>query len=252
LYASLMGATVFGGWLLAHPELAVRRKATTQPVPPMEPVAARATEPAAPVQQAPVELPVPAAEAVALAAAAEAQAAVEPARPDTRSNSEASEPSAAAKPERARTREQARERDEPSEVRVAEPTPAPAGPQVLTIKPADARRAAARDREKQQSSREPPAPPDQPEADPEVARALAQEGTNAMLRGDFDPAATKFSQALAADPSHAPAWRGRALILERKGKNAEAARAFRQFLKLSPSGAAADTVRARLQALEGK
>jgi serine/threonine protein kinase len=87
-------------------------------------------------------------------------------------------------------------------------------------------------------------------ADPTRARALSDQGTAATLRGDFAAAAAHFQQAIAADAGYAPAFRGKALALERLGRTQDAITAFRQFLKLSPTGAAADKIRSRLQALE--
>jgi DnaJ family protein C protein 7 len=90
------------------------------------------------------------------------------------------------------------------------------------------------------------------QADPERARALAEQGTEATLRGDFATAVAGFQRAIMADANYAPAWRGKALALEQLGRNGEAIAAFRQFLKLSPTGVAADKIRARLRALESK
>jgi regulator of sirC expression with transglutaminase-like and TPR domain len=73
-----------------------------------------------------------------------------------------------------------------------------------------------------------------------------------MLRGDFAAADSAFRQAIASDPKHAPAYRGRGLVLERMGQTEQAASAFRRFLRLSPSGSAADKIRARLETLEAK
>jgi regulator of sirC expression with transglutaminase-like and TPR domain len=86
----------------------------------------------------------------------------------------------------------------------------------------------------------------------ESAAALTQRATDAMLRGDFQAADAAYQQAIAADPRHAPAVRGRGLLLERMDRPKDAARAFRQFLKLSPDGPGADKIRTRLAALESK
>jgi tetratricopeptide (TPR) repeat protein len=86
----------------------------------------------------------------------------------------------------------------------------------------------------------------------ESAAALTQRATDAMLRGNFQAADAAYQQAIAADPRHAPAFRGRGLLLERMDRPKDAARAFRQFLKLSPGGSGADKIRARLSALESQ
>jgi serine/threonine protein kinase len=86
--------------------------------------------------------------------------------------------------------------------------------------------------------------------DSERARALTEQATDATLRSDFAAAANLYQEAIKADASYAPAWRGKALVLERTGRTHDAAAAFRQFLKLAPNGAAADKIRERLKALE--
>jgi serine/threonine protein kinase len=81
------------------------------------------------------------------------------------------------------------------------------------------------------------------------ASSLTRDATDAMLRGASQAAASAYDQALAADPSYAPAWRGKGLLLERTGRSREAAAAFREFLRLQPSGAAAEAIRKHLEAL---
>jgi serine/threonine-protein kinase len=103
---------------------------------------------------------------------------------------------------------------------------------------------------------EPPAskPEREPPSEAKSARAsapeLTQEGTEAMLRGDFAAASAAFQRAIKADPRHAPAYRGKGLVLERMNRSKEAARAFKQFLKLTPDAPGADKIRGRLEALE--
>ncbi len=84
------------------------------------------------------------------------------------------------------------------------------------------------------------------------AAELARQATDAMLRGDFEAATTQYKQAIAADRSYAPAYRGQGLVLERLGRTHDAARAFRKFLRLRPDDRGADKIRARLQALEAR
>jgi tetratricopeptide (TPR) repeat protein len=84
----------------------------------------------------------------------------------------------------------------------------------------------------------------------ERASTLSREATDAMLRGEFSTAHQKLDQAIAADPRYAPAHRSKGLLLERMGRAAEAARAFRTYLRLSPNAADADRIQERLSALE--
>ncbi|MFI5311802.1 MAG: tetratricopeptide repeat protein, partial [Gemmatimonadales bacterium] len=77
-----------------------------------------------------------------------------------------------------------------------------------------------------------------------------QTATDSMLRGDFEAAKSAYQRALAADPNYAPAYRGQGLVLEHLGRTKDAARAFRQFLRLRPNDKGADKIRTRLQALE--
>jgi hypothetical protein len=86
--------------------------------------------------------------------------------------------------------------------------------------------------------------------DPGRAKMLGDQAGDLMIRGDFAAAARAYQQAIGADASYAPAWRGRGLALERLGKNHDAVAAFRQFLKLEPNGANAEKIRARLKALD--
>jgi serine/threonine-protein kinase len=82
------------------------------------------------------------------------------------------------------------------------------------------------------------------------AEALVRSATDAMLRGDVPAAASRFDQAIKADASYAPAWRGKGLLLERSGRTREAVVAFREFLRLSPNSAGAEAIRHRIEALQ--
>jgi Tfp pilus assembly protein PilF len=82
------------------------------------------------------------------------------------------------------------------------------------------------------------------------AAQLTQTATDAMLRGDFATARVQYEKAIQADRGHAPAWRGRGLVLERMGRTQDAIKSFRRYLKLSPDAPGADKIRARLQSLE--
>jgi serine/threonine-protein kinase len=95
-----------------------------------------------------------------------------------------------------------------------------------------------------------PPPPPEPPRDRAQARALGERATAAMLQGQLASALTLYQDALKADPGYAAAWRGRGLALQQVGRPREAAQAFRQFLRLEPSGAQSDMIRARLSSLE--
>jgi serine/threonine protein kinase len=172
---------------------------------------------------APVPAPEPAAASVAVPVAVPVAAA--PAR--AKASSDRGRRGKSTAPSR-----RSRADEPPAPEPAAAPAPAPAAAPVLTAKPnlsVVSVRAAS---------------------DPARARELADQGTAATLRGDFSAAAAAFQQAIAADAGYAPAFRGKALALERLGRTQDAITAFRQFLKLAPNGPSADTVRARLQALE--
>lgn len=105
------------------------------------------------------------------------------------------------------------------------------------------------------------APPTLIEVAPEtkgttVDRALAEaataKGTQALLKGRLPEAIESFREALNAAPQFLPAWRGLGLANERMGRKAEAIDAFRYYLRHAPRGAEADSVRARLERLEGQ
>jgi serine/threonine protein kinase len=82
--------------------------------------------------------------------------------------------------------------------------------------------------------------------------AVTQAATDAMLGGQLETAATLYDQAVKLDAGYAPAWRGKGLLLERAGRRREAAAAFLEFLRLQPTGPAAEAIRRRLSALELK
>jgi eukaryotic-like serine/threonine-protein kinase len=133
----------------------------------------------------------------------------------------------------------------PSATEAARPSRVKA-PRATAAKPRKSRAAAA-----ETVSASPAAKPEAaPAAEPGRAAALTQKATDAMLRGDFAAADAAYQQAIAADPRHAAALRGRGLLLERMDRPKDAARAFRQFLKLNPDAPGSDKIRARLAALE--
>jgi serine/threonine-protein kinase len=93
-------------------------------------------------------------------------------------------------------------------------------------------------------------PPDAPLHDPALAEQLNREGTSALLRGKVARAVDVLRHATQADPSHAAAWRGLGLALERAGRSPEAMDAYRRYLKLEPNGEQAEMVRDRMHALQ--
>ena len=141
----------------------------------------------------------------------------------------------------------------------AEPIAAPrrASARAVAASPSRPRAARSEQPAKKREGKPAAAKPERPAAsepagDGDRASDLTRKGTAAMLRGDFAAADAAFQQAIAADARHAPAIRGRALVLERMGRAKEAARAFKQYLRVSPQAADAEKMRARLQALESK
>ena len=64
--------------------------------------------------------------------------------------------------------------------------------------------------------------------------------------GRIDPALEAIDAALKANPAYAPAWELKGKILWSARRYDEARPAFQQFLKLQPTGEAADTARSLL------
>ncbi|HJL05652.1 MAG TPA: protein kinase [Polyangiaceae bacterium LLY-WYZ-15_(1-7)] len=96
---------------------------------------------------------------------------------------------------------------------------------------------------------EPPPTPQAAEADRERAAERTAEANRMALRGLLPQALDAYRQATLADPRYAPAWRGAGITHERLGHDAEAARAYRRYLRLAPRAADAGRIRARLDAL---
>jgi serine/threonine-protein kinase len=78
------------------------------------------------------------------------------------------------------------------------------------------------------------------------ASRLTLEASRAFKKGDAQSALETIDRALQADARYALAWRGKGMILDGLGHTREAAEAYREFLKLRPSGEQADTIRKRL------
>jgi Tfp pilus assembly protein PilF len=96
----------------------------------------------------------------------------------------------------------------------------------------------------------PSAAPDPQQTRRERARRYNDHATAAMLQGQLGSALSLFGNALEADPSYPPAYRGQGLVLQQLGRPAEAVEAFRQFLRLQPNGEQSDKIRERLKSIE--
>jgi regulator of sirC expression with transglutaminase-like and TPR domain len=70
-----------------------------------------------------------------------------------------------------------------------------------------------------------------------------------FLRGDA-AAAAAFRRIVQADSSYAPAWRGLGLALAKNGSKADAAKALKKYLALTPNAADAAQIQARLEQLK--
>jgi serine/threonine protein kinase len=250
LYAGLATAALvaFFVWGRARPaavgapEAQLKTPIADTPSAPTPAVAPSAPEPSPTTSTA--AKPEPTSGAI-LAATAPAPQNAAPTPPTAPSRLAASTP-ASPPPERERSTQQAR-KTSPAKV-ASKPSvrraPDPAPP-VLSIR-------------RRESEPEPPRPapakstPVPAPAASHAARAegLTHDATDAMLRGELQPAAALYDQALRADASYAPAWRGKGLLLERTGRQREAAAAFKEFLRLQPNGAVSEAIARRLQALE--
>jgi len=100
--------------------------------------------------------------------------------------------------------------------------------------------------------------PETPAAAPRVApapsahvEALLTQAQQALLRGRLGAAERLYREASYADSRRAEAWRGLGLTYERLGRQPEAARAYRRFLRVAPGAPEAGAVRGRLQRLDG-
>jgi serine/threonine-protein kinase len=94
-------------------------------------------------------------------------------------------------------------------------------------------------------------PPPAPQPPVEMrAHQLTAQATQAMLQGQLTSALGLYQRALHADRNHAAAWRGRGLVLQQLGRTREAVSALREFLRLEPTGAQSQMIRARLKSIE--
>jgi serine/threonine-protein kinase len=132
----------------------------------------------------------------------------------------------------------------------AAPLPAPPPPSsVLSIAPSAEPEAHLPARAAEPAAAAEPPPPPQPPADMR-AHQLTARATEAMLQGQLTSALGLYQRAIQADRSHAAAWRGRGLVLQQLGRTREAVTALREFLRLEPTGAQSQMIRARLQSIE--
>jgi serine/threonine-protein kinase len=133
----------------------------------------------------------------------------------------------------------------PSEPLPAVVEPPPAAAPVPAVLPASVTRAA-----KRISQRDPPAQSKPAPAGPS-ATELGLAAQRELIQGHLAAAAELYAQATRVDPRNEPAWRGLGLANERLGRTADAVRALRRAIQLSPNGQNADMLRARLQKLGG-
>jgi Flp pilus assembly protein TadD len=93
------------------------------------------------------------------------------------------------------------------------------------------------------------AEPRAPEIDARDARALTAEASRLYLKGSLGPAKDLFKKAIRKQPRHAPAHRGLGLVYQKLGRNANAIRSFKTYLKLAPNADDATVIRNRIERL---
>jgi serine/threonine protein kinase len=99
----------------------------------------------------------------------------------------------------------------------------------------------------------PPAPTAQPPSTEgstggtDLVKAAAQ----ALMVGQLDLADRLYTDATRKEPGNVAAWRGLGLTSERLGRREAAISAFQRALQIAPTGAQADSIRARLSKLTG-
>lgn len=89
-----------------------------------------------------------------------------------------------------------------------------------------------------------------PASDDVSASELSKRATQELLQGRLEQADKLFEQATRVAPNNVAAWRGLGLTRERLGHKDDALRAFRRALSLAPKGPQAESLRARIAALE--
>jgi serine/threonine protein kinase len=83
------------------------------------------------------------------------------------------------------------------------------------------------------------------------AQSLYDEGVRLFIQGELLAAQLKFREALELAPGFAPAYRGMGMIHQASGQKKQAARAFREYLRLSPRARDRAEIEARLQQVGG-
>ncbi|MFT3923550.1 MAG: protein kinase [Myxococcales bacterium] len=98
------------------------------------------------------------------------------------------------------------------------------------------------------------APSAPPVANPSNGAAgadLVKAAAQALVMGQLDLADKLYTDATRKEPNNAAAWRGLGLTSERLGRREVAISAFQRSLQIAPTGAQADSIRARLSKLTG-
>jgi serine/threonine protein kinase len=85
----------------------------------------------------------------------------------------------------------------------------------------------------------------------ERAQALVREAQSALLRGEVARARELYREATGASPRNPAAWRGLGLASERMSLAPEAIEAYERYLRVAPSAADAEAIRARVAHLRG-
>ncbi|HEX5061203.1 MAG TPA: hypothetical protein VFV99_17675 [Kofleriaceae bacterium] len=102
----------------------------------------------------------------------------------------------------------------------------------------------------------------QPKAETKVAKAepktetkvdgdtAYRQGLQLFARGDTSGALASLRTALAANPNHAPTWRGLGLVFEKMGEKDQARVAYKRYLQLAPGAGDAEQIKGRLERLQ--
>jgi serine/threonine-protein kinase len=90
-----------------------------------------------------------------------------------------------------------------------------------------------------------------PEPPAGSASAITKSGTDLYVSGKFAEAEAAFKQALAIDPSHAPAHKGLGFVYQRIGNKAKAIESLERYLELRPAASDVASIRRRLDELRG-
>jgi hypothetical protein len=96
------------------------------------------------------------------------------------------------------------------------------------------------------------APAPAPAGDDSAARSAYAKGNRLLLTGDTGGAISAYEEATRLAPASPVGYRGLGLAYEKQGNSAEAARAFRQYLKLAPGAEDRALIAERLHRLAPK